>query len=157
MKKHCVRKHWALVNPVRHAIEGAAITPDHLLDKLRLMELSAIDAFTRGRATVADWKSLADLLNVSETMARGGVGPEALEACDRAQAGLDEARDRHNRTKRMGLSGPAIQAMRDLAEYHDLQRTSISRGEYERWIRKTADRIRSKHPSLKMTVSEVTP
>jgi hypothetical protein len=50
------------------------------------------------------------------------------------------------------MSGPAIQAIRDLIEYHQLQRTSISRGEYERYIRKTADRIRSKHPSLKVTV-----
>lgn len=73
-------------------------------------------------------------------------------AIDRAQAGLSDAHDRFKATGRMGLSGPAIQAMRDLAEYHDLQRQSISRGEYERWIRKTADRIRSAHPSLKKTV-----
>ena len=68
-------------------------------------------------------------------------------------AGLDEARERHHRTGRMGLSGPAIQAMRDLAEYHDLQRTSISRGEYEKWIVKTRNRIVSLHPSLKREVS----
>lgn len=43
-------------------------------------------------------------------------------AIDRAQAGLSDAHDRFKATGRMGLSGPAIQAMRDLAEYHDLQR-----------------------------------
>lgn len=152
MKKHCRRKVWGLVNPIQHAIDGASITPDHLLDRLRLVELSAIESFTKGQATVEDWKSLADLLNVAETMSRGGVGPEVLEACERAQDGLSDAHDRFKATGRMGLSGPAIQAMRDLAEYHDLQRQSISRGEYERWIRKTADRIRSAHPSLKKTV-----
>ena len=153
MKKHCRRKHWGLINPITHAIEGAAITPAHLLDRLRIVELSAIESFTHGKATIEDWKSLADLLNVAETMARGGVGPEVMEACERAQAGLDEARERHHRTGRMGLSGPAIQAMRDLAEYHDLQRTSISRGEYEKWIVKTRNRIVSLHPSLKREVS----
>lgn len=153
MKKRCIRKHWALVDPIRHAIDGAAIAPGHVLDQLRMLELSAIEAFAKGRATVADWKSLADCLNVCETMARGGVGPEALDACDRAQAGLDEARERHNRTRRMGLSGPAIQAMRDLYEFHDLQRSSISRGEYEKWIVKTKNRILSAHPTLKMTAT----
>lgn len=152
MKKFCKRKVWPLINVVQHAIEGAAITPDHLLDQLRIREQSALEAFTSGQAGVADWKAIADLLNVAETLARGGIGPEVLEVCDRVQAGLDEARERHNKTRRMGLSGLAIQAIRDLIEYHQLQRTSISRGEYERYIRKTADRIRSKHPSLKVTV-----
>lgn len=152
-RKQCRRKHYPLVNPIITAIEGAAISADNLLDRLRLVELSALDAFTTGRATVADWKSIADLLNVAETMARYGVGPEVLEACERVQDGLSEARERHERTGRMGLSGPAIQAVRDLIEYHDLQRTSISRGEYERLIQKTRDRIRSAHPDLKRTVA----
>lgn len=45
-RKHCRRKVYPLVNPIARAMEGAAITPDNLLDKLRLQELSAIDAFT---------------------------------------------------------------------------------------------------------------
>lgn len=151
-RKHCRRKHYELVNPITLAITGAAITPDNLLDKLRMVELSAIESFTHGLATKADWKALADMLNVAETMARGGVGPEAIESCERAQAGLAESRERYERTKRMGLSGPALQAMRDLHEYHDLQRQSVSRGEYERWIQKTRNRILSAHPSLKATV-----
>ena len=152
-RKQCRRKHYPLVNPIITAIEGAAITADNLLDRLRLVELSALESFTTGRATIEDWKSIADVLNVAETMARAGVGPEVLEVCQRVEAGLDESRDRHRRTGKMGLSGPAIQAVRDLAEYHDLQRTSISRGEYEKWIVKTRNRIVSLHPSLKREVS----
>lgn len=41
-RKKCVRKVWGLVNPIQHAIDGASITPGHLLDRLRLVELSAI-------------------------------------------------------------------------------------------------------------------
>lgn len=151
-RKQCRRQHYKLVNPITMAISGAAITPADVLDKLRMVELSAIESFTHGRATKADWKALADMLNVCQTMATGGVGPEAIEVCDRAQEGLAESRERYERTKRMGLSGPAIQAMRDLAEYHQLQRTSVSRGEYERWIQKTRNRILSAHPSLKATI-----
>ena len=151
-RKKCRRKVWGLVNPIAHVMDGIQVTPTHLLDKLRLVELSAIESFTSGRATKEDWKALADLVNVAETMADGGVGPEVLEFCQRAQQGLSEARERYERTNRMGLSGPAIQAMRDLHEYHDLQRTSIPRGEYERWIQKTRNRIISSHPSLKATV-----
>ena len=33
MRKRTVRKVWALINPVTHAIEGAAITTDTNLDK----------------------------------------------------------------------------------------------------------------------------
>ena len=34
-RKKCVRKVWGLVNPIQHAIDGASITPGHLLDRLR--------------------------------------------------------------------------------------------------------------------------
>lgn len=152
-RKKCVRKVWKLMDPVQLAIQGAAITPCHLLDKLRMVELSAIESFRTGRATVSDWRSVADLLNVAETMARGGVGPEALESCEQVQAALEEAHDRYKATGRMGLTGPGIQAVRDLFEWHDLQRNSISRGEYERWIQKTANFIRSAHPSHKRVLT----
>lgn len=151
-RKKCIRKHWALVNPVAHVLEGIQVTPSDRLDQLRLLELSAIEAFAKGMAVKSEWDALADMVNIAETMASGGVGPEVLEACARAQEGLDEARERYGRTKRLGMSGPAIQAMRDLHAYHDLQRTSISRGEYEKFIGMTANRIRSAHPSLKVTV-----
>ena len=78
-RKKCRRKVWALIDPIAHAIAGAAITDTASLDKLRMLELSAIEAFAKGRATPDDWRALADMLNVCETMARDGIGPEALE------------------------------------------------------------------------------
>lgn len=35
MKKRCKRKVWALVNPITHAIEGAAIITDDVIIGLR--------------------------------------------------------------------------------------------------------------------------
>jgi hypothetical protein len=152
-RKRCHRKHYALVDPIRHAITGAAITPDSALATLRLRELSAVEAFRTGRATRDDWMALADLSNVAETMARDGVGrDEVLPVCERVQEALGAAHDRYKAGGRLGLDGPGLQAARDLAEYHQLQRTSVCRAEYERAIKRTADRIKSAAADVKVYI-----
>lgn len=45
-----------------------------------------------------------------------------------------------------------VNALRDVYEFHDLQRCSVGRSTYERAIQDTANRIRSAHPSLKVYV-----
>lgn len=143
MRKTTKRKHWKLIDPVRHAILGAGITQDHLLDKLRLIELAALDAMTKGLGTIQDWQELTDMMNISEVMARDGVGPEALPVCQQAQEALEQAARRYETTRRMGLTGTGINALREVFEYHDLQRRSIPRSEYEKYIIKTRQRIKS--------------
>ena len=144
MRKRCKRKVWA-ANPdsVAHAITGAAITDDASLNKLRLCELAAIDAMTKGMGTPHDWRWIADVLNIAETMAKHGIGPEVLPYCEEAQKALLEAKERYDKTGKMGLSGAGIRAVKDLWEYHDLQRTSVARSEYEKMIQKTMNNIRS--------------
>ena len=144
MRKTTKRKHWKLLDPIRHAILGAGITQEHLLDKLRLTELAALDAMTKGWGTVQDWQELVDMMNISEVMSMDGVGPEALPFCQRAQDALQEAALRYQNTMRMGLTGDGINALREVFEYHDLQRRSIPRSEYEKYIVKTRQRIASK-------------
>ena len=144
MRKRCKRKVWATnINPVAHAIAGAAISDGPSLDKLRLCELSAIDAMTKGMGTTEDWRWLADVVNIAETMGKSGIGPEVLPYCKDVQQALLEAADRYQKTGRMGLSGVGISKIKELWEYHDLQRTSIARSEYEKMIRKTANYIKS--------------
>ena len=149
-RKKCKRKVWALIDPVALAIAGAAITDTASLDKLRMLELSAIEAFAKGRATPDDWRALADMLNVCETMARDGIGPEALEPCTQAQEALGHAHARHKEGRPLLFTGPELNAVRDSFGYHDLQRSSVSRSTYEQAIQKTANRIRSAHPTLKV-------
>lgn len=144
MRKQTKRKFWKLIDPIRHAILGAGITQDHLLDKLRLTELASLDAMTRGLGTLQDWQELTDMMNISEVMALDGVGPEVLPHCQQAQNALEQAALRYQSTMRMGLSGTGINALRDVFEYHDLQRRSISRSEYEKYIIKTRQRIMSR-------------
>ena len=143
MRKKTRRKHWNLIDPITHAIVGAAITQREKLDKLRLLEYSALDAITKGSGTIQDWRTLVDVLNLSETMARGGVGVEVLPVCEKAQKSLHKAAMRYQETMRMGLDGEGIKAIRDLIEYADLQQSSISRSEFERYIQKTKDYIKS--------------
>jgi hypothetical protein len=149
-RKSTRRRHYNLVNPILHALAGAAITDTASLDKLRMVELSAIEAFRTGKATRQEWCDLADLLNISETMARDGIGPEALEPCMRAQEALGEAHRRLHEHGRLAMTGPEIQALREAYAFADLQRASISRQRFEQAIAKTAARIRSADPSIKV-------
>jgi hypothetical protein len=142
-RKKTKRKHWNLIDPTVHAIVGAAITQRDKLDKLRLLEYSALDAMTKGSGTISDWRTLVDVLNLSEMMGKNGVGPEVLPVCQTAQDSLHKSALRYQETKKMGLDGQGIKAIRELIEYADLQQGSISRSEFERYIQKTKDHIRS--------------
>lgn len=143
MRKTTKRKRWNLIDPITHAIVGAAITHRDKLDKLRMLEYSALEAMAKGKGTIHDWRVLVDVLNLSEMMGKGGVGPEVLPYCEKAQEGLHKAAIRYQETLNMGLDGQTIQACRDLIQFADLQQGSISRSEFERYIQKTKDYIRS--------------
>ena len=143
MRKKTKRKVWNLIDPLTHAIVGAAITQRDKLNQLRLLEYSALDAMTKGFGTIQDWRTLVDVLNLSEMMARGGVGPEVLPVCQKAQDSLHKAALRYEDTKKMGLDGQGIVAIRELIEYADLQQSSISRSEFEKYIQKTKNYIKS--------------
>ena len=49
MRKQTKRKVWALIDPITHAVVGASITQRDKLDKLRMMEYSALEAMTKGK------------------------------------------------------------------------------------------------------------
>lgn len=109
-----------------------------------MRELAAIEAMSKGMGTTVEWQELADMMNICEVMASSGIGPEALPYCQQAQEALEEAARRYEKTKRMGLSGVGLTAIREVYEYHDLQRSSVPRSVYEQMIVKTRNRIRSK-------------
>lgn len=150
MRKRCVRRHYALANPIALAIDGATITPEVKLDKLRLRELSAIESFAKGSGTPHEFRDLCDLLNLAETMGKMGIGPEALPVCESVQCELLAAKDRYESLGRMALTGPGLKSLRDLYEIHDLQRTAVDRSTYERAITKTRNMIRGASPQVKV-------
>jgi hypothetical protein len=56
---------------------------------------------------------------------------------------LFKAAERYNSTMRVVLDGEGIKAVRELIEYADLQQSSISRSEFEKYIQKTKNYIKS--------------
>jgi hypothetical protein len=143
LRKRTKRKFWALIDPIAHSIVGASITHRDKLDKLRMLEYSALEAITKGSGTIHDWRSLVDVLNLAECMGRGGIGPEVLPICEKAQTSLHKAAERYGTTMRIVLDGEGIQACRDLIEFADLQQSSIPRSEFEKYIQKTRNYIKS--------------
>lgn len=143
-RKKCKRKVYALLNPIEMAVMGACVSAKKPLDTLRLAELSAIDEMVTGKGTTESWRWIADCINIAETMGKMGIGPEALPLCQKAQQAMLEAAERYEKTKRMGLSGEGIKAVKELWEIHDLQRTSVARSVYEAAILKTKNTIQSR-------------
>lgn len=151
MKKRCRRKVWSLVNPITHAMAGAAVSQKPELDRLRLLELSAIEAFATGHATREDWRALADMVNLTEIMAlEFGIGPDASQAAEEAQAALLRAYQRAKEGKSLGLDGPGLEALRQCFAWHDAQRSSVARSVYEQAIKRTAAKVRSASPHVRV-------
>lgn len=149
MRKRTRRKVWSTaINPITHAVLGAALIPQDELDRLRIRELAAIEAFRAGKAGLQEWHDITSYLNLCEMLAHQGVGPEALVACETLQDELIEAAHRFEATGKMGLTGPGLVAARDVWEFHDLQRQSVARSVYERAIETLGQRIRNRSPGV---------
>lgn len=144
-----MRKIWAKTNPIEHAIAGAAITSRNDLDKLLARELSSLEAISKGSGGLEEWNDLVAANNLAEEMALMGIGkPEVLPVAMECQQHLIDAAERFQRTGRMGLTGLAIQAMRDLLAYHDLQRASVARSVYEKAIQSVTAKVKSRHVTV---------
>jgi hypothetical protein len=143
MRKRTKRKIWNRIDPVAHAIAGAAKIDEASLNIMRINELAAIDAMAHGQGTLTDYRLLADMLNVSERMAENNIGPEALDACRPFNDELAAMAQRYERTGKFGFAGGGLALAQDVYQYHDLQRQSITRAQYENMIKKTADYLRS--------------
>lgn len=145
MKKRTKRKIYASedTNPVLVALMGASMVDEESLNKLRFGELSAIESISKGNGTLWEYRLLADMLNICERMAENGIGPEALGACEAFNEELAGMAERYEKTQKMGFTGQGLQLAREVFEYHDIQRQSITRSQYERMIKKTNDYIRS--------------
>jgi len=84
-----------------------------------------------------------DVMNLSEVMGKAGIGPEVLPICEKAQEALHKAAMHYQKTLHLVLDYQGIEALRDLIEYADLQQGSISRSEFEKYVKKTKDYIKS--------------
>ena len=147
-RKACKRKVRVVnTNILAYTMESACLIKFEDFNRLRIMELGQIESLATGKGTIADLKGLTDCLNLCETMADMKIGPEAKPACEAAQAAILSIMRRFERWQKIEATPAEVQALRDVYQFHDLQRQSISRGQYEKAIALTQSRIRSKHPS----------
>lgn len=144
MRKRCRRKHWG-VDPLATevAISGACVIDDRRLALLRKVENAALEAFQFGRATWDHWSTIKAVVQPARVLVELGVGPEVLPTIELVERFLLEASARHESTGRLGATGPDLQAVRDLYEYHDLQRTSVDLSTYQRAVEKAINRERN--------------
>lgn len=150
MKKR-FRPKWSKdCNLLARVVTGVLPTPEGLLERQRLTELSAIECFAKGVATQHDFQTVADMLNIAETFVSVGVGPEVLPVIQSTQDALIAAKERHDNGGSLSLTAAGLQSLRDLYEYHDLQRTSVDWQQYAKTIEKTHRRILSEHPDVKV-------
>lgn len=146
MRKQTKRRKWGLLaNPVGFVIENVTVAADKDLNKLRLLELTSLESMTKGHGTKHEWKTLNEVNNICQTMSEMGIGPEALPTVKLVEQHLIDAAARWKRTGKMGLTGPGIQAIKDMLEYHDLQRQSVPRKQYEEAIRLTLAHAKCGH------------
>lgn len=150
MQKKTRRKIWdTSINPVTHAMVGAAITDDESLKNLRKKEDASLEAFRTGAATPHDWNNIKAVVELAESMAGANIGPEVMVHVKIAEMHLTDAYDRWKRVGKMGSTGLGLQSFKDIVEYHELQRTSVARSVYESHIKKVTDMIRSKSPKIR--------
>ena len=150
MRKQTRRKIWdATINPITHAIVGASITDEESLEILRKKENGSMEAFRNGAAAPHDWNNINAVVQLAESMAAANIGPEVMVHVKIAEMHLIDAHDRYKRIGKMGSTGPGLQSFQDIIEYHELQRTAVSRSVYESHIKRVTDMIRSKSPKIK--------
>jgi len=148
MRKKCRRKVYQLMNPISLAIEGAMVTPDDQLNELKQGEKAYLDALIDGTDDLNGYYGLCAMLGIAETMARNGIGPEVMQACKVAEFSLIKLKNRYDRWRKWDITEGEKHSIRDLMEWHHLQRTSVSRGEYEKFIKTATNRMRSKAPEV---------
>lgn len=120
MRKRTRRKHYQATTPaIAFVIDGVRPIDDEKARLLLAAEHLALDAFRAGTATQTHWRTIADVVNLSETLARMGVGrDEVSPVLAIVEQHLGDAHAQFLRTNQVATTPEGLQAMVDLVEYH---------------------------------------
>ena len=103
----------------------------------------ALLEFSAGRDCWPHWRSLADAANVAETLSAMGIGrgQQAADVLDSAQAALAAVHRRHAERGSWTLYAAELDALHWLIALHAKQLAECSRGEFERALDSTHERL----------------
>ena len=82
-----------------------------------------------------EWHDLNHMQKMSTSLAKVGIGPEALPLCDQVRKIMKQCGD--STANQVGLDTASIQAIRDLLKLHEAQRTQCSQADYERALHRS--------------------
>lgn len=139
MKKTTRRKVWNKnSNPVAFAVMGSQPTPESDLLSLRIRELYVIEALEKHQATLTDLTHIRCFVRITHSLAKNGVGIEALPLAEQLLTTVNKATPSTPGTPgtpgTIGFPKEQINQLRELLAYHEAQRMAISRAHYEKTI-----------------------
>ena len=131
------------VNTMAIASNGARRLSQKDIDGQIGLVRQAVAEFVRGEHCAQHWRSLADTVNLAETLAaaRLGAGDEAEQLILAAQQALHDVHLRHACTGSWTLYADEIDALLWLAPLHQAQLEACSFSEFEAAYRRTANRM----------------
>jgi len=148
MRKSCKRKHWNTspgFSAVDHAINGACVIDDKLLQDVRIRELSAIQSMQDHTATEQDLYDILALHQMTVVMSENGIGKfEVMPVCNQARTAIANLIRRFEKWGKFDARESEITILRELWDWHDAQRKSIPRSKYGKYLDLAISRQKNK-------------
>ena len=95
----------------RCAVSSISMTEEDA-GELEVVVLTALEEMRKGTGTPNEWNSVARGINHAWTLAKNGIGEQALPAIDDAEAAMRRAEKRYYDTGRLLLDGDGLRAVR---------------------------------------------
>jgi hypothetical protein len=142
-----MKRRAVYVNSVQRAITGAALLLPADVQRMRVIGTTALDQLLMGRDCAQAWRSLADIANMAEGLARIGVGsgPEGEQVIEDAQEALAYVQQERQSRGTWALHASEREEVRGrlgwLISLHVTQLQGCSRTLFERAFQDTQERI----------------
>lgn len=130
-------------NTVQRAVGGACCIAPQEVNAQRQRLQQALQQFRSGQHCAHNWRSLADVGNMAETLAamRIGSGPEAESVIEAAQQALADVHTRHAQRGTWTLYPRELDALHWLLRLHEVQMQVCSYSEFEEAFQRTTRRV----------------
>ncbi len=118
------RKVWnPNFNPVRSAVFALRFTGNKTI--IQLQNYSALQELKTGRVSIDNFQVLVGLVGTSKRLAKAGIGPEVLEACELAQKAMGSIE-----VAKGVATEEQIQSVIEVFDWHQAQLEAASQTEY---------------------------